>query len=428
MANGTDSRVILAFWLFGLFNNVSFVIILSAALDLVGPSVPKSLVLLADVSPSFLTKLIAPYFISHVSYSTRILVMFILSTIGMFTIALTPSVVEQGGSVTIKLVGVVLSSISSGLGELSMLGLSHFYGPASLAAWGSGTGAAGLVGAGLYILLTSTLGFAISTSLLLCAALPFVMPLSFYFILPLEPLDPEYSLVSEFVKEEENMFSGSAGALLGSGVSQDFAYDTNPTISPSPCGTSRAWTSLCFKLRRARSLFFPYMLPLLLVYIAEYLINQGISPVLIFPIAQTPFTSYRSFYPTYGFIYQLGVFVSRTFSPLLSLQFFYTPSLLQVLNLIIFFLHAIFYFLPGIYIVFGLVFWEGLLGGVVYINIFAAIMRDKQGEEREWSLSATSVSDSAGVLIASFVGILLEPWLCQWNVQSGRPWCQDAGG
>ncbi|RAL65326.1 hypothetical protein DID88_000894 [Monilinia fructigena] len=64
--HGADTEVLIAFWLFGLINNVLYVIILSAALDLVGPSIPKSVVLLADVLPSFVTKLIAPYFIHKV--------------------------------------------------------------------------------------------------------------------------------------------------------------------------------------------------------------------------------------------------------------------------------------------------------------------------------------------------------------------------
>src|ERR1700712_2410272 len=98
----------------GLINNVLYVIILSAALDLVGPTVPKSVVLLADVLPSFLTKLVAPYFIHRIPYSMRIIIMCALSAGGMFIIALTPL------SIPIKLFGVALASLSSGMGELSL--------------------------------------------------------------------------------------------------------------------------------------------------------------------------------------------------------------------------------------------------------------------------------------------------------------------
>ena len=42
------------------------------------------------------------------------------------------------------------------------------------------------------------------------------------------------------------------------------------------------------------------MLPLFTVYVSEYLINQAISPTLLFPLASTPFTRFRDFYPTYS--------------------------------------------------------------------------------------------------------------------------------
>lgn len=38
----------------------------------------------------------------------------------------------------------------------------------------------------------------------------------------------------------------------------------------------------------------------MLVYFAEYLINQSVAPTLLFPLDKTPFTEYRSFYPTYA--------------------------------------------------------------------------------------------------------------------------------
>jgi battenin len=172
----------------GLINNVSYVIILSAALDLVGPSVPKGIVLLADILPAFIIKLIAPYFIHRMPHPLRIVIMCALSAGGMFLIALTPSVTEDNGSISLKLFGVAMAALSAGGGELSLLGLTHYYGPFSLAAWGSGTGGAGLVGSGLYVLLTSTIGLSVKNSLLTSAFLPFIMPLAFFFILPLGPL------------------------------------------------------------------------------------------------------------------------------------------------------------------------------------------------------------------------------------------------
>lgn len=167
-------------------------ILLSAALDLVGPDVPKGIVLLADIIPAFGTKLIAPYFIHMVPYSMRIIIFVFLSVAGMFVVAMSPSYTD-GGTISSKIAGIVLASFSAGGGELSFVGLTHFYGQFSLAAWGSGTGAAGLVGAGAYALATSALGISVQGTLLASAFLPAVMAASFFVILPrgaLMPVDP----------------------------------------------------------------------------------------------------------------------------------------------------------------------------------------------------------------------------------------------
>ncbi|KAK4121915.1 batten's disease protein Cln3 [Parathielavia appendiculata] len=416
-----DVRVIVAFWLFGLINNILYVLLLSAAQDLVGTAVPKGVVLLADVMPSFLTKLVAPYFIHRVPYPARIAVFVGLSSAGMLTVAFSPAPGGGGGDVAVKLLGVVLASLSSGGGELSFLGLTHYYGHVSLAAWGSGTGGAGLIGAGL-------------GSLLVGAVLPGVMVFAFWAVLPrerlkggwkggYEPLERDGEAGVRDGEEEEEGFEDVPTGMASSGL-----------LAPGSAVAATAYTHHSYQLggktsfwgnlRRARVLFFPYMLPLLLVYVAEYTINQGVAPTLLFPLEQSPFSEFREFYPFYGFLYQLGVFISRSSTPFIRIHHLYLPSLLQVVNLILLTLHALFNFLPSVYLVFVVVFWEGLLGGAVYVNTFAEIMERVPAEDREFSLGATSVSDSGGICIAGFLGMAMEVWLCHWQVSHGRDYCR----
>ncbi|KAL4803570.1 batten's disease protein Cln3 [Aspergillus unguis] len=412
---GADPKVCIAFWLFGLINNVLYVIILSAALDLVGPNVPKGVVLLADVIPSFGTKLVAPYFIHAVPYSARIVICVALSALGMLVVALSPAYVD-GGSMSSKLAGIVLASLSSGIGELSFVGLTHFYGPFSLAAWGSGTGAAGLVGAGAYALATTSLGLEVKPTLLASAFLPVVLAISFFFVLPRARIQPGYN-DTQHVHEDDNVpenYSDEREGLLGSPI------HSSQSLKPR----RRAMDSLKANLRRARGLFFPFMLPLLLVYIAEYTINQGVSPTLLFPLEETPFANFRSFYPAYNAIYQVGVFISRSSTPFFRVHDLYFPSMLQIINLIVLTLHSLFGFIPSVYLVFIVVFWEGLLGGLVYVNTFAEIGDRVPKEDREFSLSATTVSDSGGICIAGFLGMVFEVWLCDWQVSHGRDFCR----
>ncbi|KAF7507532.1 battenin CLN3 protein [Endocarpon pusillum] len=427
---GAPVRIGVAFWLFGLINNVLYVIILSAALDLVGPDVPKGVVLLADVIPSFLTKLCAPYFIHAIPYHVRIIVFVSLSACGMLLIALTPSYLD-GGSISIKMAGVILASLSSGGGELSFLGLTHFYGPLSLAAWGSGTGGAGLIGAGAYALATTTLGISVKATLLASACLPAVMMMSFFIILPREPLSQgpmirkdslpiESSLPDAEAEEDDlNIETREDEGLLGA------PSDPFKIVRPKPvkAASGSAWDLFKANLKRSSSLFFPFMLPLLLVYIAEYTINQGVAPTLLYPLRQTPFKHYRAFYPMYNFIYQMGVFISRSSIALFRIHDLYLPSFLQVINLIVLSAHALFDFIPHVYVIFVIMFWEGLLGGLVYVNTFAEISDRVPEADREFSLGATTVSDSGGICIAGFIGMAFEVWLCDWQVSHGRNYC-----
>ncbi|KAG9700005.1 Rgp1-domain-containing protein, partial [Aureobasidium melanogenum] len=384
MFEGADKRVVGSFWLFGLINNVLYVIILSSALDLVGPAVPKSLVLLFDVVPSLLVKLTAPYYIHLVPYNLRILAFVALSSCGMLLVALSPSSTDpnaNNGSISVKMLGVILASISSGGGELSFLGLTHFYGPFSLAAWGSGTGGAGLIGSGAYVLATTAIGLSVRTSLLVFSFLPVIMLFSFFILLPAKPESHSY------IAAAQDDVDPDTESLLNDAVDEN-RLPPSPKLSQGS-QPNETWRNLKTNFLRARSLFFPYMLPLLLVYVAEYTINQGVAPTLLFPLDQTPFEHYRSFYPTYNAIYQLGVFISRSSLPFVRIHALYLPSLLQCLNLVILAVHAMFPFLPNIWFVFAITFWEGLLGGIVYwkeSSVFA-------GEEIECIISFKNTCD-----------------------------------
>lgn len=357
----------------------------------------------------------------------------------MLLLAFTP----PSSSVSVKMMGVILASLSSGGGELSFLGMTHYFGPLSLAAWGSGTGGAGLVGAGLYVLMREWWGMSVRGCLLVCAALPGVMVASYLGILPRERLRGAsrgvggYERVEgdEEARDSEDDLAGirdlptadAAESLLAPGPG--FHHEVHTHASPSGRKGSTS-SRLIANLRRTKSLFLPYMLPLLLVYIAEYTINQGVSPTLLFPLERSPFTEFRSFYPFYGFLYQLGVFISRSSVSWFRIHNLYLPSLLQVGNLLLLTLHALWDFIPSVYIVFVVIFWEGLLGGAVYVNTFAEIMENVPLEEREFSLGATSVSDSGGICVAGFLGMVMEVWLCQWQVRHGRDWCRriEVGG
>lgn len=261
-------RIYTSFWLLGLINNVLYVIILSAALDLVGPTIPKSAVLLFDVIPSFFLKLTAPYYLYLVPYNVRVFLLVGLSACGMLLIALTPSSVfpppgtlpttPSRSEVLLKMSGVVLASLSSGAGEFSFLSLTHFYGRHSLAAWGSGTGGAGLVGAGAYALATTSLGLTVKSSLVASSFLPIVMLVSFFIILPATSLDSQlqprgYAVVPTSNLDEEEAQGAEEEQEIHAPTSDSSAH-----ITPTSCKSrSGAAQSMAHNLRRVRGLVIP---------------------------------------------------------------------------------------------------------------------------------------------------------------------------
>lgn len=221
--------------------------------------------LLADIIPSFGTKLIAPYFIHVVPYSMRVIIFVFLSIVGMFVVAMSPPYTD-GGTIASKISGIILASFSAGAGELSFVGLTHFYGPFSLAAWGSGTGAAGLVGAGAYSLATTAMGISVKATLLASALLPFVMAASFFLLLPRDALKPAtaasavYHVVERGVhpndeEADEDNHDPRQGDEEDRLLGVSTPSDTHKAV-PVSKGAAK-WGHFRANLRRLRKLFFP---------------------------------------------------------------------------------------------------------------------------------------------------------------------------
>lgn len=88
-------------------------------------------------------------------------------------------------------------------------------------------------------------------------------------------------------------------------------------------------------------------------------------------------------------------------------------SLLQSLNVIYFLYEAIYLSTPSIWIVFVLVFWEGLLGGLCYVNTFNRITREVPAEYRSFGMGVTTVGESFGVVAAGLLAIPIHNVICQ---------------
>jgi battenin len=181
-------------------------------------------------------------------------------------------------NIVIRLLGITLASLSSGTGEISFLSLTHYYDDWALNGFSSGTGAAGLVGSFVFMVLTTWMGLATKSALILFSLTPWLFAVTYAYILP--PTD------ASAVKYQ---------ALSQPNGPQSLSNSNPPRLSNFEfVGT----------INRIKPLVIPFMIPLMVVYIGEYTINQGISPTLLFPLDELPFARFRDVYVTYGTLYQ----------------------------------------------------------------------------------------------------------------------------
>uniref|UniRef100_A0A7E4UPT7 Battenin n=1 Tax=Panagrellus redivivus TaxID=6233 RepID=A0A7E4UPT7_PANRE len=157
-----------------------------------------------------------------------------------------------------------------------------------------------------------------------------------------------------------------------------------------------------------------YMIPLALVYFAEYLINQGLTELIVFDCASSFHMSRHSQYRWYQVLYQVGVFISRSsvnIWALPKLLLFLLP-VLQLSCAFFFAFEAIYLFLPHIWIVFIIIVFEGLLGGACYVNTYYHVHREVAPDVREYSISITSCADSIGIMASGFLAVALHNYIC----------------
>lgn len=295
MKLNSNRRIFTAFWIFGLVNNVLYVVNLSAAIDLVGP-LPKSMVLLPDVAPSFIIKLAAPFFVHVIPYSFRISILVFLSCLGMLIVAISDHILP-------RLFGIAIASLSSGLGEISFLSLTHYYGDISISGFSSGTGGAGLVGSFIYLALTTWIGVSVKSTLLIFSVFPVSFWVAFYYILPAPSIVGPSNELHGYQKID-NEDDGESQLLDSTQSDQVFLCNSGNVTKHLGSSKRPKIESVYATFKRLKPLVTPFMIPLFLVYVAEYIINQGISPTLLFPIEEMPFKKYRDAYVTYGTLYQ----------------------------------------------------------------------------------------------------------------------------
>lgn len=370
-ASASPLRNLIAFFIAGLLNNFGYVLLLTAAEDLLHGY--AGIILLCCIIPSLIVKATAPLYFHFIPYNIRVVALVVLSCASFQTVA-------WFDNIYIKLTGVVLSSISSGGGEVTFLQMSSYYHKNVVSTWSSGTGGAGILGAFTYLLLHGWMQLSPKSVMFISTFLPFLLLFSVFVLMT--------------GNHAENGFFSA-----GSGKKQLLDND-NTEKNTSPLTTTE-------KLKLLLPLTVKFMLPLAVVYYMEYLINTAIAPNLLFKTGLITSNNYVY----YMNIYQVGVFISRSSVNLFPIRRLWIPAILQTLNLVILFIDAYFRIIPSIWFIFMFIFWEGLLGGGIYVNTYYRMSVDIKPSHREFSMSIVSNADSLGISLSGLTATFLQTWI-----------------
>jgi battenin len=286
--------VFICYWCLGLGNNFAYVVMLSAAHDILSEmnkeknvianetiiveqqnqtynkydcnDLSTGAVLLLDILPGIFVKSIAPFFVHKLKYWQRFIFVVSFNTISFSLVALSPSSLQW-----LVFIGIMCASLCASFGEITFLSLSTQY-PRKIAlpAWSSGTGAAGLVGSLGYAGLTSFLSPRVT--ILIMLFIPVLMIISFI-LLP--TVDFTHTYFPHLNDENENK---SDIFKMKNRVSP--IEEKNPKLANESVKSS-THMSLLEKVKSIK-LVLKFMIPLFIVYFSQYFINQGLFELLYF--------------------------------------------------------------------------------------------------------------------------------------------------
>ncbi len=329
-------------------------------------------ILLADIIPCFVIKLLSPFLPYHATW--RVLLASITAVISFLIVA-------SAETQWMVFVGVAFTSFSSGLGEPTFLALTTLYHKNTVSTWGSGTGAAGVIGSISYSLLRK-IGLSSHSTLILMILVPLVEVVIYFFMLgkprPINRVETLDNEAEPLVAEESN---------------ED--RDRELTL-------------------RDKIAFIPklmiYFIPFVFVYLFEYFINQGLFELIIFKnILLTKEEQYRA----YQITYQIGVFVSRSSVNVIQIERTWIMTAIQGIIAVFLTFEAIYLFTPSILIIFVIIFIEGLQGGLSYVNTYYQITQKVPQNYKQYAMNIVATGDSFGIIAAGFLAIKAHNWICQ---------------
>jgi battenin len=399
---------VVGFFLAGLLNNMAFVIMIAGAKN-IAPSL-VGVVYACNIIPSFLVKMSGPYWFHYFPYKSRVLIAAIIFASSFVLVSLGLMLDEVG----LMLFGVTIGSSASGFGESSFLALTAFYDSrVVLTAWSSGTGFAGILGYGWVIVFTSGFGASFKLTLLVALILPLMYYLNFIFVLkPSSIADGNKQQTQSLLDDSQNSTTSPPGSPIPSSSTELFPQSK---LEEGPVNIALETSKMSMKDRFTTILsLWPFIIPLILVYFAEYAMQSGVWAAMGFPIDSE--NARRDFYEFANWTYQLGVLISRS-SGLVwkaDMKALWIMPILQCVLLIFFIINAYQQWWYD-WSILLLCLVAGFFGGAVYVGGFSLIAEKVPTQIKELSLSAASLGSDIGIACATVAGIFIQRALYNYH-------------
>ena len=106
------------------------------------------------------------------------------------------------------------------------------------------------------------------------------------------------------------------------------------------------------------------------------------------------------------------MFISRSSVNLFAIHNIWIMSIFQFFNIFYFMFESIYMFTPSIWLTFGFVFWEGLLGGACYVNTFYRMSQEVPVSHQTFAMGIVPIGDSLGIILAGLLAIPAHNILC----------------
>ena len=403
------------FCLIGLINNMGSVLIIACSQQFAKALNNPQLIALypmAIIMCSSLTRVVNSKFCIRFKYMTRVIILSIYFLVGyllLFTILL---IVDSDPNFS-KVLAFCLSLIPSfimgtgqAFGEANILGYLRTFPEGYVSGWSTGTGFAGVVGAGIS-LLSKTQSRNSGYIYLYISPVTIVYFACFYTTTIFQKKAKELNANTQIANVHPIETEDKAQNENVEGEKDESLINSKKEITD----VTENKTMSCTNFKEAFISGKKYIINLALVYYLEYTIYTGFGERVSKKgyIKTEPFDKYL--YESFCLCYQVGVLISRSSLFIVKkIPYVEIYTICQVINYIMWLIEAILGYITIWWVLFLHLVIVGLFGGASYVGCFHFLLQTETIDKRlkELCVNIGTIFNDIGILSASITVLIVD--------------------